>query len=174
MLTFHQVMIAGGLDPLLLHVILCFLPALISIFSPTKPTSNGLKYMSTATRTTNGGCTLLLLTSQLYTASKWDRFSFAIFKTPIDFLRSGKCWVSSDTNSPSRHQVILGNGLPPVDIQVRVILAPSAYGEVMPFFVGPVSSLTCTDSGGTGKGCKILVRFSFFHIICDTEYNKCT
>lgn len=150
-LTFHHVMMAGGLDPLHLQVISYLRPALKSRFSPTRSTSNGLKYISTATRTTSGGWTPLLLTSQLYTASRSDRFNVTSFSTLCDFRRSGKCCVSSVTVFPSRDQVMRGKGLPPLAMQVRVRLAPSAYGDVRPFLMGPLSSFTWTPSGGTAK-----------------------
>lgn len=148
-LTFHQEIIAGGRDPLHLHVISFLLPALNGAFCPSKRTSKGLRYISIATLTTNGGCSWLLLTSQLYTASKWFLFKFSIFKILCDFLRSGIYCVSSVTNSPSLHQDTLANGLPPEATHAKVKLAPSAYDAVIPFLTGPESSKTWTPCGAT-------------------------
>lgn len=102
-LTFHQVMIAGGLDPLHLQLMLYLLPALSSSCSLMRLTSKGLRYISMATLTTRGGCNLLLLTSQLYTANRWLLVNFSTFNKLCDFFLSGKYWHSSVTSFPSLH-----------------------------------------------------------------------
>lgn len=144
-------MIAGGLDPLHLHTISYLLPALNGLFSPISLTSSGLKYISTRTFTIKGGWSLLFLTSQVYTLSKWALVSLSILSTLWDFRLSGKYWVSSVTNSLSRCQDTLANGFPSEAMQVKVMLAPSAYAAVVDDFNGPFSSKTCTPLGGTVK-----------------------
>lgn len=143
--------VAGGLEPLHRQTMSVLLPALSGSFCPSSLTSNGRRYISTATRTIKGGDWALLLTSQLCTASRWDRISFSILRTLCDFRRSGKYWVSLAIDFPSRFHVTRGKGFPPLAKQVSVTLAPSAYADVSSFFTGPVSSLICTPWGGTVK-----------------------